>query len=74
MKCRVLPVYNGQHNEPKSVVEVKLHRHTIEITGLNENDAMELEELLKKTTKIKVRRYENGGSKKVQGAKPDDRS
>ena len=43
MKCKIKPVYNGQHAEPKSVVEVKLHRHTIEIEGLTENDSFELE-------------------------------
>lgn len=59
MKCRILPVYDGQHREPKSVVEVKLHRHTIEIEGLTENESYELEELLNKATKIKVRRYDD---------------
>ena len=66
-------MYNGQHNEPLTVVEVKLHRHTIEIAGLTENEAMELEELLKKATKIKVRRYDNEGSKKVQSDKSNNR-
>lgn len=69
MKCKLLPVYNGQHNEPMIVVEVKLHRHTIEIEGLVETDAMELEELLMKVNKIKVRRYEDDKDSKVQGNK-----
>ena len=65
MKCKIKPVYDGQHREPKIIVEVRLHRHTIEVLGITENDAMELEELLLKATKIKVRRYENDSSKKV---------
>ena len=65
MKCKIVYEYNGQHEEPMTVVAVKLHRHLIEITGLAENDAFELEELLNKTKKIRVRRYENDNGKKV---------
>ena len=74
MKCKVVYEYNGQHEVPLAVVIVKLHRHMIEITGLEEIDAVELEEILGKTTKIKVRRYEDGSNKKVQGNKSDNRA
>lgn len=65
MKCKVVYEYNGQHATPLAVVQVKLHRYRIEITGLEEIDAVELEEILGKAKQIKVRRYENGDSKKV---------
>lgn len=65
MKCKMVFREVEPDQEPGAIVEVKLHRHTIEIIGLIENDAMELEELLTKAIKIKVRRYENGTSKKV---------
>ena len=58
MKCKIIPVVTDQDEEVATKVEIKLHRHTIEITGLRENDAFELEELLMKATKIKVRRYD----------------
>ena len=67
MKCRILPVYNGQHAEPTTVVEVKLHRHTLEIEGLTETDAFELEEVLSKVTKIKIRRLGNDGKETRTG-------
>ena len=59
MKCKITYVEVEADQEAEAVVEVKLHRHTIKITGLVENEAMELEELLMKATKIKVRRYDN---------------
>ena len=57
MKCKIMPLIRNVDEEATTKVEVKLHRHIIEIIGLSENDAMELEELLLKATKIKVRRY-----------------
>ena len=62
MKCKIVYEYNGQHEESVAVVVIKLHRHMIEVQGLNEVDAMELEELLTKTTKIKV--WSAGGAEK----------
>ena len=63
MKCKIKYVEVERDQEAAAVVEVKLHRHTIEITGLSETDAIELEELLNKTKKIKVRRYNDGKNK-----------
>lgn len=65
MKCKIKYVEVDEDQEVVAIVEVKLHRHTIRITGLIETDAVELEELLRKATKIKVRRYENGKDSKV---------
>ena len=59
MKCKIKYIEVRHDQDPVTIVEVKLHRHMIEIEGLMENDAMEIEELLLKATKIKVRRYEN---------------
>ena len=59
MKCKIKYVKVEADQDPVAVVEVKLHRHAIEIKGLMETDAIELEELLSKATKIKVRRYDN---------------
>ena len=59
MKCKIIPVVIDQDEEASTKVEIKLHRHTIEIIGLRENDAFELEELLMKAITIKVRRYKD---------------
>ena len=74
MKCKIKYVEVERDREAVTVVEVKLHRHTINITGLLETDAIELEELLMKATKIKVRRYENDSSKKIQGNEFNNKS
>ena len=63
MKCKILPVNKGLDKPPITVVNVKLHRHHIEIQGLSETDAYELEEILNRATKIKVRRYNATTSK-----------
>ena len=60
MKCQIIPVQQGRDVEPKTIAEVKLHRHTVEIHGLLENEAFELEVLLNRTKKIKVRRIGDG--------------
>jgi hypothetical protein len=74
MKCKIVYEYPVKpETEPQAVVIVKLHRHAIVIAGLKEIDAIELEEILGKAKTIKVRRYENGRSKKVQSDKPDNR-
>lgn len=68
MKCKIAYEYPVKpETEPLAVVTVKLHRHAIVIAGLKEIDAIELEEILGKAKKIKVRRYEHGNSKKVSG-------
>ena len=63
MKCKILPVSPMSDETLMTVVNVKLHRHTIEIQGLSETDAYELEEILNRATKIKVRRYNATTSK-----------
>jgi len=57
MRCKILPIHNGDDNDPTTTVEVKLHRHTIEIRGVSETDAFELEEILSRAKTIKVRSY-----------------
>ncbi len=65
MKCLIKAKGVDEYAEPLMVVEVKLHRHTLKLEGLTENEAMEFEELVSKATKIKVRRYDNAKSDKV---------